>query len=85
LVPFFAPSMPAWAGYTADIAALLYAMCWVKKFYIPMLHLIVSYCAYANVLNGESKLPMVVYAVILLLLLADVGIGIYRTVQVQKK
>lgn len=80
LVPFFAPSMPAWAGYTADIAALLYCMRWPKKFYIPMLHLIVSYCAYANVLNGETKLPMVVYSVILLVLMVDVGVGLCRSV-----
>lgn len=81
LVPFFAPSMPAWAGYTADIAALLYCMRWPKKFYIPMLHLIVSYSAYANVLNGETKLPMVVYSVILLALLVDVGVGIYKGIK----
>ncbi len=78
LVPFFAPSMPAWAGYTADIAALIYAMRWIHKFYVPMLHLIVSYCAYANVLNGETKLPMVVYGVILLFLLADTAVMLYK-------
>lgn len=78
LIPYLAPSMPAWAGYTADIAALLYAMRWPKKFYLPMLHLIVSYSAYANVINGATKLPMVLYAVILLVLLADVGRDVYR-------
>lgn len=78
LIPYLAPSMPAWAGYTADIALLLYAMRWPKKFYLPMLHLIVSYSAYANVINGTSKLPMVVYAVILLGMLADVGRDVYR-------
>lgn len=81
LVPYFAPSMTACAGYVADIAALLYAMRWLNKFYVPMLHLIVSYCAYARILNGETKLPMVVYAVILLILLVDVGVGIYKTVR----
>lgn len=79
LVPYFAPSMTACAGYVADIAALLYAMRWMKKFYVPMLHVIVSYCAYANILNGETKLPMVVYAVILLVLLVDVGVELYRS------
>lgn len=85
LIPFFLPSMPAWAGYTADIAALVYAMRWTKKFYIPMLHLIVSYSAYANVINGATKLPMPLYSVILLALLVDVGMGIYKEVNTQTR
>lgn len=78
LIPYFAPSMPAWAGLTADIAALVYCMRWPKRFYVPMLHLIVSYSAYANVINGETKLPMALYSVILLVLLTDVGVGLYK-------
>lgn len=80
LIPYLAPSMPAWAGLTADIAALLYCMRWPKKFYVPMLHLIVSYSAYANAINGETKLPMVLYAVILLALLMDTGAELYREI-----
>lgn len=80
LIPYLAPSMPPWAGLTADTAALVYCMRWPKKFYVPMLHLIVSYSAYANATNGETKLPMALYAVILLALLADTGAGIYREV-----
>lgn len=76
LIPYLAPSMPAWAGLTADVAALVYCMRWPEKFYVPVLHLIVSYSAYANALNGETKLPMALYAVILLVLLADTGAGI---------
>lgn len=78
LVPYLAPSMPAWAGLTADIAALVYAMRWPKKFYVPMLHLIVSYSAYAYAINGETKLPMVLYAVILLVLLMDTAVSLYK-------
>lgn len=85
LLPFFLPSMPAWAGYTADVAALVYAMWKPKKFYVPMLHLIVSYSAYANVLNGETKLPMPLYSVILLILLVDVGMGIYQEIEAQTR
>lgn len=77
LIPYLAPSMPAWAGLTADVAALVYCMRWPKKFYVPMLHLIVSYSAYAYVINGETKLPMVLYAVILLALLLDTGVKLY--------
>lgn len=80
LIPYLAPSMPAWAGLTADVAALVYCMRWPKKFYVPMLHLIVSYSAYAYAINGETKLPMVLYSVILLGLLADTGAGIYREI-----
>ena len=80
LLPYLAPSMPASAGFTADIAALLYCMRWPRKFYVPMLHLIASYSSYAYVINGETKLPMVLYAVILLALLADTGIEIYKEI-----
>ncbi len=80
LIPYLAPSMPAWAGLTADIAALVYCMRWPKKLYVPMLHLIVSYSAYAYAINGETKLPMVLYSVVLLLLLLDTGVGIYKEI-----
>ena len=78
LLPYLAPFMPAWAGYSADVLAVLFGVLVPGKFYVPMLHLIVSYSAYAFALNGESKLPMVVYSVILLGLLLDVGAYVYR-------
>ena len=78
LIPYFAPYMSAWDGYTADIAALLYFMRRKERFYLPMLHLIVSYSAYAYDINGETKLPMVVFSVILLGILVNVGVDLYR-------
>ena len=83
LIPYFAPYMPAWAGYTADIAALLYFMRRKDRFYLPMLHLIVSYSAYAYMTNGETKLPMVVFSVILLGILVNVGVDLYREAAAQ--
>ena len=78
LIPYFAPYMSTWDGYTADIAALLYFMRRKDRFYLPMLHLIVSYSAYAYMTNGETKLPMVVFSVILLGILVNVGVDLYR-------
>lgn len=78
LIPYFAPYMSTWDGYTADIAALLYFMRRKDRFYLPMLHLIVSYSAYAYMTNGETKLPMVLYSVILLGILVNVGVDLYR-------
>ncbi|MCI8851936.1 MAG: hypothetical protein HFI31_03865 [Lachnospiraceae bacterium] len=83
LVPYLAPFMPAWAGYGADVLAVLFAVTAPEKFYVPMLHVVVSYSAYAFALNGESKLPMAVYSVILLVLLLDVGAYVYRLVAEQ--
>ena len=83
LIPYFAPYMPAWAGYTADIAALLYFMRRKDRFYLPMLHLIVSYSAYAYAINGETKLPMVVFSVILLGILVNVGVDLYQEAAAQ--
>ena len=78
LIPYFAPYMSTWDGYTADIAALLYFMRRKDRFYLPMLHLIVSYSAYAYMTNGETKLPMALYSVILLGILVNVGVDLYR-------
>lgn len=78
LLPYFAPYMPAWAGYTADVAALIYFMYRPNRFYLPMLHLIVSYSAYAYAINGETKLPMAVFSVLLLGMLLQTGLDIYR-------
>lgn len=76
-LPYFAPYMPAWAGYGADVLAVLFAVLVPKKFYVAFLHVIVSYSAYAFVLNGETKLPMVLYSVILFGLLLDLGAYVY--------
>ena len=83
LIPYFAPYMSTWDGYTADIAALLYFMRRKERFYLPMLHLIVSYSAYAYMTNGETKLPMVVFSVILLGILVNVGVDLYREAAAQ--
>lgn len=77
-LPYFLPFMPAWAGYGADVLALLLAILEPRKFYVAFLHLIVSYSSYAFVLNGESKLPMPLYSAVLLGLLLDVGAYTYR-------
>lgn len=84
LLPFFAPYMPAWAGYAADVLAVLFAVLVPKKFYVAFLHVIVSYSSYAFVLNGESKLPMVLYSVILFVLLMDVGAYVYHLMAEKK-
>ena len=83
LIPYFAPYMPAWAGYTADIAALLYCMRRKERFYLPILQLIVSYSAYAYIINGETKLPMVTFSVILIGVMVNVGVDLYREVSAQ--
>ncbi len=76
-LPYFLPFMPGWAGYGADVLAVLLAVLEPKKFYVAFLHLMVSYSSYAFVLNGESKLPMPLYSVILLGLMLDVGAYTY--------
>ena len=48
-----------------------------------MLHLIVSYSAYAYAINGETKLPMVVFSVILLGILVNVGVDPYQEAAAQ--
>lgn len=84
LVPYFGPYMPATAGYIADVAALLYCMRWKESFYLPMGQLLVSYSAYAYALNGETKLPMVTFSVMLLLMLVKVGVDLFLDLRTEE-
>ncbi len=78
---YFLPFMHERYGYLADVLTVLYAVLRPKRFYVPMLHVLISCVSYMKFLTKESTLPMVFYAFLLLFLLATVGMDLYRDMQ----
>lgn len=82
LTVYFLPFMHERYGYLVDILAVAYAMMNQKRFFVPVLHVLISYVSYTSFLTKGKALPMVVYAFLLLGLLVTVGVDLYRRMQV---
>ncbi|MDD3665050.1 MAG: hypothetical protein PHQ65_07285 [Bacteroidales bacterium] len=81
LVTYFLPFMHERYGFIADILCVLYAINYRNKFYVPILHIGISFLAYTRYYTKglqEQIVPMEVLAVLLLLLIADVGYTLYK-------
>ena len=82
LTPYILPHMHERYGCVADILAIIYAMMNVKKFYIPLAQLLVSFNCYMAYLShrGASEPPIYygVWAFLELGLLILVGLDIWN-------
>ena len=79
------PYMDQSYGYLPCVLAILYMMTAPGEFLTPLLLQIVAFAGYQECFNGESMMPMAVFAVLQLLvilwlgaeLLRDAGMGNY--------
>lgn len=82
LTPYFLPHMHERYGCLADILAILYAMMNWRRFYIPLVQILISftcYMAYLSHLGGNE--PAIYYGVMALAefgLLTAVGLDLWR-------
>lgn len=67
-------------GILADVLSVAVAFYNPKKFYVPLIAVICSFGGYTLYLAQKTVVPMWVYAVLYLLLIIDLGIGIYKDI-----
>ena len=85
LTPWFLPHMHERYGCVADILAIIYAMMNRKRFYVPLVQLLVSFNSYMAYLghlgSDEPTIYYGVWAVVELILLVRVGLDIWHYMQ----
>ena len=80
IVVYFLPHMHERYGILADVLSVAVAFYNPKKFYVPLIAVICSFGGYTLYLAQKTVVPMWVYAVLYLLLIIDLGIGIYKDI-----
>lgn len=78
LTPYFLPHMHERYGFLGDVFAVILMMINIRKFYVPVVHILVSFAAYTAYLCQERPIPLAVYALVLLALLMDLGRMVYQ-------
>ncbi len=82
LCPYFLPHMHERYGCLADILAIIYAMMNVKRFYVPAVHILLSFNSYMAYLSHlgfkEPPIPYGFWALAELGLLVVVGLDIWK-------
>lgn len=81
LVPFILPYMHERYGYVADILTVVYGLANLKKFYVPVIHVSLSYFAYTAYLAGTKQVPHPVYTFVLLAILVTVAVDVYQHIE----
>lgn len=82
LTPYFLPHMHERYGCVADVLAIIYAMMNRKRFYIPLVHILMSFNSYMAYLshleNLEPSIYYGVWAFVELGILVIVGLDMWR-------
>ncbi len=67
----------------ADLLSVAIAFVNPKKFYVPLIAVTCSFAGYTLYLAQDTVVPMYVYAFIYLALLIDLGVGIYKDINIK--
>jgi hypothetical protein len=81
---YFLPYMDQSYGYLLCVVSVLYFLLIPREFPVPMLLQIVTYAGYQDCLNGESMMPMAVFALIQFLVMGWLGIQLLNDAGVLK-
>jgi Gpi18-like mannosyltransferase len=76
----FLPFMHERYAYVADVLTVIYAFIYIKKFYIPLIQILISFSAYSIILSAYVNVPVIIYSFASLFLIYDIGMQIYRYV-----
>ncbi|OYO42635.1 hypothetical protein C8E03_105109 [Lachnotalea glycerini] len=77
---YFLPYMHERYGYIAGILTIIVGLVNIRKLYIPIIHVLVSYGAYQSCLSDNRMAPFWIYSFMLLFLILDFGIYIFKYV-----
>lgn len=80
LTAYFLPHMHERYGFLADIFAILYAFTNVKRFYYPLIHIMLSFSAYMEYLSKSFAGPIPYYSIVELGLIILAGLEIYHSI-----
>lgn len=85
IVVFFLPHMHERYAILVDVLAILYVFFDSKGFYVPIMTLLCSFAGYTIYLTGNNIVPLYVYTILFLFLMADHGVFICKRIRKGKE
>jgi Gpi18-like mannosyltransferase len=79
----FLPFMHERYAYVADILSVIFAFIYIKKFYVALLQILISFSAYSIILAAYVNVPVIIYSFASIFLIFDIGMGVYQYVKNQ--
>lgn len=79
-VVFFLPHMHERYAILVDVLAILYVFFDSKGFYVPVITLLCSFAGYTIYLAGSNIVPLYIYTILFLFLMADHGVFLYKRI-----
>jgi Gpi18-like mannosyltransferase len=74
----FLPFMHERYAYVADVLSVIFAFIYIKKFYVALLQILISFSAYSIILSAYVNVPVVIYSFASIFLIFEIGMGIYK-------